>query len=73
MFAHVSSSNSWPLKWEYARALGPNKAPSLGNHRRRRPGLASLGQTMMGIPVGSDLEYADEVTMLKSLEGRREL
>ena len=27
----------------------------------------------MGIPVGSDLEYADEVTMHKSLEGRREL
>ena len=27
----------------------------------------------MGIPVGSDLEYADEVTMLKSIEGRREI
>jgi recombination protein RecR len=27
----------------------------------------------MGIPVGSDLEYADEVTMLKSLENRREM
>ena len=27
----------------------------------------------MGIPVGSDLEYADEITMLKSMEGRREL
>jgi recombination protein RecR len=27
----------------------------------------------VGIPVGSDLEYADEVTMLKALEGRREL
>lgn len=27
----------------------------------------------MGIPVGSDLEYADEVTMLKAMEGRREL
>ena len=26
-----------------------------------------------GIPVGGDLEYADEVTLLKSLEGRREL
>ena len=25
------------------------------------------------IPVGGDLEYADEVTLLKSLEGRREL
>ncbi|HEX5426261.1 MAG TPA: hypothetical protein VMD78_01065 [Candidatus Baltobacteraceae bacterium] len=27
----------------------------------------------MGIPVGSDLEYADEVTMLKAMEGRRDL
>lgn len=27
----------------------------------------------MGIPVGSDLEYADEVTMSKSLENRREI
>ncbi|MGH9729366.1 MAG: recombination mediator RecR [Candidatus Acidiferrales bacterium] len=27
----------------------------------------------MGIPVGSDLEYADEVTMTKAMEGRREL
>ena len=27
----------------------------------------------VGIPVGSDLEYADEVTMLKAMEGWREL
>lgn len=27
----------------------------------------------MGIPVGSELEFADEVTMVKALEGRREL
>jgi recombinational DNA repair protein RecR len=27
----------------------------------------------MGIPVGSDLEYADEVTMMKAMEGRRDL
>jgi recombination protein RecR len=26
-----------------------------------------------GIPAGSDIEYADEVTMLKAMEGRREL
>jgi recombination protein RecR len=26
-----------------------------------------------GIPVGADLEYADEVTLMKSIEGRREL
>jgi recombination protein RecR len=27
----------------------------------------------MGVPVGSDLEYADQVTMQKALEGRREV
>ena len=26
-----------------------------------------------GIPVGGDLEYTDEVTLLKALEGRREI
>ena len=26
-----------------------------------------------GLPVGGDLEYADEVTLAKSLEGRREI
>jgi recombination protein RecR len=27
----------------------------------------------MGIPVGSDLEFADEFTMWKAMEGRREM
>ena len=27
----------------------------------------------VGIPVGSDLEYADEITMLKAIEGRHDL
>ncbi len=27
----------------------------------------------MGIPVGSELDFADEVTMVKALEGRREM
>jgi recombination protein RecR len=27
----------------------------------------------VGIPVGADLEYADESTMLKAMEGRRDL
>ena len=26
-----------------------------------------------GVPVGGELEYTDEVTLMKSLEGRREL
>ena len=26
-----------------------------------------------GVPVGADLEYADEVTLFRALEGRREV
>ena len=26
-----------------------------------------------GVPVGADLEYADEVTLLRALEGRQEI
>ena len=26
-----------------------------------------------GLPIGGDLEYADEVTISKALEGRREI
>lgn len=38
----------------------------------RRPGL-KITRIATGIPVGSDIEYADEITMLKAMEGRREL
>ena len=38
----------------------------------KRP-TVKVTRIAMGIPVGSDIEYADEVTMLKAMEGRREL
>ncbi|HKD45763.1 MAG TPA: recombination mediator RecR [Candidatus Angelobacter sp.] len=38
----------------------------------KRPGL-KVTRIATGIPAGSDIEYADEVTMLKAIEGRREL
>ena len=38
----------------------------------KRQGLR-VTRIAMGIPVGSDIEYADEITMLKAMEGRREL
>jgi recombination protein RecR len=38
----------------------------------KRAGL-KITRIAMGIPVGSDIEYTDEVTMLKAMEGRREL
>jgi recombination protein RecR len=41
--------------------------------RLLKPLGVKVTRIAMGIPVGSDLEFADEVTMLKSLENRREL
>jgi len=41
--------------------------------RLLRPLGVKTTRIAMGIPVGSDLEFADEVTMLKSLENRREM
>jgi recombination protein RecR len=38
----------------------------------RRAGLR-VTRIATGVPVGSDIEYADEITMLKAMEGRREL
>lgn len=38
-----------------------------------KPGTVKVTRLAHGLPIGSALEYADEVTLLKSLEGRREL
>ena len=41
--------------------------------RRLRPIGVKVTRLAYGIPVGSQLEYADEVTLLRALEGRREM
>jgi recombination protein RecR len=38
----------------------------------RRSGV-KVTRIAMGIPVGSDIEYTDEITMLKAIEGRRDV
>ena len=38
----------------------------------RRTGL-KVTRIATGIPAGSDIEYADEITMLKAMEGRRDM
>ncbi len=38
-----------------------------------RPLGVRVTRIAMGVPVGSDLEFADEVTMWKAMEGRREI
>ena len=57
-------------------ATNPNiegEATAMYIARLIKPAGIKVTRIAHGIPVGGDLEYADEVTLLKSLEGRREL
>ena len=38
-----------------------------------RPTQVRITRIATGVPAGSDIEYADEVTMARALEGRREV
>lgn len=38
-----------------------------------RPSGVRLSRIATGVPAGSDIEYADEVTMARALEGRRQM
>ena len=49
------------------------EATALYLARLLKPLGVRVTRIAMGIPVGSDLEYADDVTMTRSMEGRREL
>lgn len=49
------------------------EATALYLARLLKPIGVRVTRIAMGIPVGSDLEYADEVTMTRAMEGRREV
>ena len=49
------------------------EATALYLARLLKPLGVRVTRIAMGIPVGSDLEYADEVTMTRAMEGRREI
>jgi recombination protein RecR len=61
---------------EIILATNPNvegEATALYLARLLKPLGVKVTRIAMGVPVGSDLEYADEVTMHKAMEGRREV
>jgi recombination protein RecR len=61
---------------EIILATNPNvegEATALYLARLLKPLGVRVTRIAMGVPVGSDLEYADEVTMHKAMEGRREV
>jgi recombination protein RecR len=61
---------------EVILATNPNvdgEATAIYLARLLKPLGVRVTRIAMGVPVGSDLEYADEVTMHKAIEGRREV
>jgi recombination protein RecR len=61
---------------EVILATNPNvegEATALYLARLLKPLGVKVTRIAMGVPVGSDLEYADEITMHKAMEGRREV
>jgi recombination protein RecR len=60
---------------EVVLATNPNvegEATALYLARLLKPLGVRVTRIATGIPVGSDIEYADEVTMSKAMTGRRE-
>ncbi len=61
---------------EIIMATNPNaegEATAVYLSKLLKPLGVRVSRIGVGIPVGSDMEYADEVTMSKAIEGRREL
>jgi recombination protein RecR len=61
---------------EIILATNPNvegEATAIYLARLLKPLGVKVTRIAMGVPVGSDLEYTDEITMHKALEGRREV
>ena len=61
---------------ELILATNPNiegEATAMYISRLVKPSGIKVTRIAHGLPVGGDLEYADEVTLSKALEGRREL
>jgi recombination protein RecR len=52
---------------------GEATARYLADEIRRANDRVKVTRIATGVPAGSDIEYADEVTMSRALEGRREL
>ena len=60
---------------EVILATNPNvegEATALYLSKLIKPLGLKVTRIAMGVPVGSDLDYADEVTVSKALEGRRD-
>lgn len=61
---------------EVILALSPSvegEATSLYLNKLIKPFGTKITRIAFGLPVGADLEYADEITLARAIEGRREI
>jgi recombination protein RecR len=74
-------SNLWPRLTDAEELIiatsptveGEATARYLADELHKRAATLRITRIATGVPAGSDIEYADEVTMTRALEGRREL
>jgi recombination protein RecR len=78
---HLRLANLWPRLVEVDEMIvatsptveGEATARYIADAARARYPALHLTRIATGVPAGSDIEYADEVTMTRALEGRRPL
>jgi recombination protein RecR len=74
-------SNLWPRMDEVEELIlatsptveGEATARYLADEIHMRSSSIRISRIATGVPAGSDIEYADEVTMTRALEGRRDI
>jgi len=77
LYARVQQSDTQPIR-EIVLATNPTTtgeatALHIAHELRERAPELTVTRLASGLPVGSDLEYADEVTLGKAFAGRRSL
>jgi recombination protein RecR len=78
---HLRVANLWPRVKDADEVIlatsptveGEATALHLANELHKQNPSLRITRIATGVPAGSDIEYADEVTMTRALEGRREL
>ena len=72
LFARISSGDVEEVILATSPTLeGEATAVYLADHLRDLPTAVRITRIATGIPAGSDIEYADEVSMARAMDGRR--
>jgi recombination protein RecR len=76
LLGRLKSENAGDIVKEIILATNPNvegEATAMYIARLLKPLGLTVTRIAHGVPVGGDLEYVDEITLSRALEGRREI